>query len=224
MRRQFIEVSDDMNWGKMELQQLEPSDMEVMSLVKAGAPLLTAIETQRRSSADPLKQVRIWDLQTGEGAVFTPARGEDPKAQLDQHRVWVCPLFLPFVRWLFRQDCTDITALPRLVEFPEGDVCHLQGYRRGGPDITAFGVVRDKVVEALRLAVTLPGTAVQAAAFVQASLSPEEYLIWCSHRDSLAAHEQPRLIGSMLTESGRFVAAPVVTPEGRTQIALVAKV
>lgn len=101
----------------------------------------TSEEWGRRSAVDnwPLLGGRGWsndhiivmDLQTGEGAVFKP--GGLASADLKKHRVWVCPLFEPFLTWLYQQDLSDLSKLPALVEFPDAEFA-LSGYRRPGPD------------------------------------------------------------------------------------------
>ena len=68
-------------------------------------------------------------LQTGEGAMFRP--GGSPAADLDKHAVWVCPLFQPFLAWLYEQDLTDLDALPAHVELPDAEFA-FAGYRRPG--------------------------------------------------------------------------------------------
>lgn len=71
----------------------------------------------------------VLDLATGEGAIFWP--GGSPVADLEKHRVWVCPMFEPFLEWLYRQDLTDLEVLPDLVELPNAPAA-MAGYRRGG--------------------------------------------------------------------------------------------
>ena len=95
-----------------------------------------------RSEIDPinmplLRQIgwghnHIWvlDLQTCEGAGFRP--GGYAKADLEKHKIWVCPLFEPFLTWLYRQDLDRIDELPQVVEL-EADF-EFHGYRRPGPE------------------------------------------------------------------------------------------
>ena len=63
--------------------------------------------------------------------MFRP--GGMPKADLDQHRVWVCPMFEPFLAWLYEfADASDwFDRLPELVELPNAPAS-MQGYRREG--------------------------------------------------------------------------------------------
>jgi len=72
----------------------------------------------------------VCDLQTGEGAFFRP--GGLARADLERNRIWVCPMFEPFLTWLYTQDLTNIDALPNLVELPDAPFA-MQGYRRPGP-------------------------------------------------------------------------------------------
>jgi hypothetical protein len=76
----------------------------------------------------------LWvaDLQTGEGALFRP--GGHAPADLEKHRIWVCPLFEPFLSWLYQQDLTDLQALPDYVELPDAPFA-FAGYRRPGPEV-----------------------------------------------------------------------------------------
>jgi hypothetical protein len=62
----------------------------------------------------------VLDLQTGEGNIFYAVPSGYPKADLDKHKVWVCPLFEPFLGWLYQQDLTDVTHLPDSVTLPTG--------------------------------------------------------------------------------------------------------
>lgn len=75
----------------------------------------------------------VLDLQTGEGAVFKP-KGY-AKGDLDKHALWVCPLFEPFLGWLYEQNLTDIEKLPALVKIKNPESA-LYGYRRPGPGAT----------------------------------------------------------------------------------------
>jgi hypothetical protein len=98
-------------------------------------------EWARVSAVDdrPLLRGRGWasyhifvmDLQTGEGAMFRPAGYA--KADLNKHKIWVCPLFEHFLEWLYKQDLADLAALPKLVTFKVGEIpFDLYGYRRPG--------------------------------------------------------------------------------------------
>lgn len=84
--------------------------------------------------------VLVLDLQTGEGAIFLP--GGAASADLDKHRVWVCPMFGPFLQWLYAHEREADVAyedglpvwfvtLPPLVELPAAPGA-MFGYRRSG--------------------------------------------------------------------------------------------
>jgi len=68
------------------------------------------------------------DMQTLEGAAFR--HGGHAKADLDRHRIWVCPLFEPFLTWLYTQDAARLGELDQLVTLDAP--LALAGYRRGG--------------------------------------------------------------------------------------------
>lgn len=73
----------------------------------------------------------VLDLETGEGAIFKP--GGFAKADLDKRKIWVCPMFEPFLTWLYKQDRSDLSKLPSLVTFKVGEVeFAMHGYRRTG--------------------------------------------------------------------------------------------
>ena len=80
------------------------------------------------------QHLMVTDLQTGEGAIFRP--GGLASVDLDKHRVWVCPMFEPFLVWLYgflRERPPD--DLPELVELPDAEPA-MYGYRRSGPEPT----------------------------------------------------------------------------------------
>jgi len=123
MKTRLIEAtSNGFNWGKFLLGRFDESELSVRSAVN-GSPLVSG----RGWTADHLW---VLDLQTGEGACFRP--GGYAKADLDKHAIWVCPLFEPFLAWLYEQDLRDLQALPAVVELPDADNA-LYGYRRPGP-------------------------------------------------------------------------------------------
>ena len=77
-----------------------------------------------------LDYVWVLDLQTGEGAYFR--HGGNAKADLTKHAIWVCPLYEPFLTWLYAQDLSDIEALPARIDLPNSPFS-FAGYRRPGP-------------------------------------------------------------------------------------------
>jgi hypothetical protein len=133
---QFIETSNDFNHGKFMLARLDAAELRARS----------ALPGYEESSLWHLGGLRafnkhttlVFDLQTGEGATFTLARHGSPSADLTKHKIWVCPMFEPFLHWLYAQGLDhgagDIAALPRFVELSMADGAAFQGYRRPGPD------------------------------------------------------------------------------------------
>lgn len=128
MKIKIIEVTNGFNWGKFLLarfdvewqyrSQLEDDDF--------GGPLLFQLGWRP-------EHLWVLDLQTGEGALFRP--GGLAKADLDKHRVWVCPMFEPFITKLWRMDLSDLDALPDVMELSEADApSGFRGYRRPGPE------------------------------------------------------------------------------------------
>lgn len=100
----------------------------------------------------------VSDLQTGESAIFL--LGGHAANDLDKHAIWVCPLFEPFLEWLYVQWnewCAQMLAskdplpspgdfLPQLpkqvkVDYP----MELSGRRRNGP----FEALARELAEAL---------------------------------------------------------------------------
>jgi hypothetical protein len=131
MLTKFVEVTNEVggrpfNWGKFmvarftEGEWARQSNEPVAGMIRL--PLLDMIGWGAR-------HVIIFDLQTCEGAAFLP--GGYPKADLEKHKIWVCPLFEPFLEWLYTQDLTNLDALPNYV-FLKDAPADMKGYRREG--------------------------------------------------------------------------------------------
>jgi len=119
----FIEVTNGpLNWGKFLVARFDAEDLAHESVILPGRGLLGAIGWNPR-------QLWVMDLQTCEGAAFVP--GGLASADLDKHRVWVCPMFEPFLTWLYKQDVSNLDALPAHVDLDAAFALH--GYRRRGP-------------------------------------------------------------------------------------------
>lgn len=126
MDTRFVEVTNGPNnWGKFAVCQF------------------TVEEWQSRSAIDPKRSLlagRGWtpehmlvlDLQTGEGAIFAP--WGLASADLNQkHKIWVCPLFEPFLNWLYLRYRAGgmFETLPVHVDIPDAPFA-MHGYRREG--------------------------------------------------------------------------------------------
>ena len=120
MQTKIIEAaSKEGNWGKFMLARLD-EEWQRRSVISERI-LLSEIGWTR-------KHLVVFDLQTGEGALFLP--GGYARADLDKHKVWVCPLFEPFLEWLYTQNLSYLNLLPDSVEIPAP--LELVGYRRKG--------------------------------------------------------------------------------------------
>lgn len=123
MKTKIVEVTNGpLNWGKMLVGRLD-WEWSRESAVAHGQRLLAAI------GWNP-DQVLVLDLQTREGAVFRP--GGCAAADLEKHRVWVCPMFQPFLEWLYTQDLSDLDRLPDHVDLKDAPFAW-SGHRRPGP-------------------------------------------------------------------------------------------
>lgn len=135
MRTVIIESKGRMNWGKFMVGVFDGGDVgreQLVDPIREGASLLRQIGWDAH--------VHFWllDLQTGEGAIFR--HGGLARADLNNHRIWVCPLFQHMLEWLYKQPLAVVQTLdlPARVDFPDvaGD---FQGYRRPGPGGDACG-------------------------------------------------------------------------------------
>jgi hypothetical protein len=131
MKTKIIEGTNNFNWGKFLIGRFD-HEWEVRSSIDQRMLL-----GGRGWSQDHLF---VMDLQTGEGFVTLP--GGVAEADLDRHHVWVCPMFLPFLTWLYKQDLTDIDKLPSLVELVGES--SFRGYRRTGK---SSGATTDPAIE-----------------------------------------------------------------------------
>lgn len=119
-----FEASNRFNHGKFAVGRLAAELAWRSSLPGfEGRPLLASIGYNA-------PDLWVLDLQTCEGAAFR--HGGHASNDLAKHRIWVCPLFEPFLWWLYAQDVNDLGALPRHVSLPDAPSA-LYGYRRGSP-------------------------------------------------------------------------------------------
>lgn len=126
MFTKIVEVTNNnQNWGKFML--LRP-DTEWLRR--------SAIDRSSRRSL--LGQIgwtpeHLWvlDLQTGEGACFLP--GGHAGSDLNKHKIWVCPMYEPFLGWLYGQNLADLARLPDMVNLPDAPFS-FHGYRRPGTE------------------------------------------------------------------------------------------
>ena len=98
------------NWGKFAVGQFTSDEWSRRSALP-GAESLTPLIWRLGWRPD---NIWVLDLQTGEGALFKP--GGFAPADLTKHAIWTCPLFLPFLSWLYAQNLNDLDHLPDLVD------------------------------------------------------------------------------------------------------------
>lgn len=123
MHVKFIEATNkDMNWGKFVVCRFDKDEWERRSAIDPGRSILAT----RGWSPD---NIWVLDLETREGAAFKP--GGLAAADLQKHKVWVCPLYQPFLEWLYTQDLSDLGRLPAMVNLPEAPFA-MYGHRRPG--------------------------------------------------------------------------------------------
>lgn len=134
MRTKIIEVTNGFNWGKFLI-----GEFDTEWGLKSEIPLDPSIEALNMPLLNQLGWARgqyflVLDLQTGEGAIFNPV-GSARHDLNGKHKIWVCPMFEPFLLWLYEQPM-DLDKLPTVVNFTEQEApSAMYGYRRGGPDI-----------------------------------------------------------------------------------------
>lgn len=134
MITKFIEATDGthFNWGKFAVCRFTEEEWARRSALSD----TTAVSESGRPTARKLLPSLGWstghvlvvDLATGEGSLFWP-KGLASADLNEKHQIWVCPMFEPFLGWLYAQDLSNLEALPGLVNL--GDVpTSMQGYRR----------------------------------------------------------------------------------------------
>lgn len=125
MRTKIIEATNGFNWGKFLLGEFD-HEWQVQSAVDEGRALLSAL-----GWTPSARHVWVLDLQTGEGAHFPVRERGHARSDLNKHRIWVCPLYEPFLAWLYAQAAVPLDELPTLVNLPEAESA-MYGYRRQG--------------------------------------------------------------------------------------------
>ncbi len=121
------------NWGKFALCRFTPDEWSRPAQMP-GAPERSLLGQLGWAN----DHIMVTDLATGEGAMFRPGNGL-ASAGLEKHQIWVCPLFEPFLEWLFhhaRGNPGWWDTVPAIVWLPEAPGA-LHGYRRPGPDTGA---------------------------------------------------------------------------------------
>ena len=128
MKTKFIEATSNFNWGKFMVARFTDEEWAQKSAhPDSPGPLLRQLGWGRN-------QTVVFDLQACEGAMFCPPGA--PVHDLEKHKIWVCPMFPCFLEWLYKQDLTDLDALPSIITIPQEIAQRYEafrGYRRPGP-------------------------------------------------------------------------------------------
>jgi hypothetical protein len=135
MLTKFIEAGNGWNWGKFVVAQFDPEEWHRRPKFPGcdgedAAPLIVG------RGWDPRRHYFVMDLQTGEGAMF--ALDGSPDYDLtEKHAIWTCPMFKPFLRWLYAHYADgwrDPAELPDFVTFTEEEApSSMAGSRGRGP-------------------------------------------------------------------------------------------
>lgn len=124
METKFVEAIGTLNWGKFMVGRFTQDEWDRRSEVD-GRRLVAGRGWDRH------RHLLVFDLQTGEGALFWPHANGMARMDLAKHKIWVCPLYEPFLEWLYLQDPDDLDVLPDRVELMDAEPS-MYGYRRAG--------------------------------------------------------------------------------------------
>ena len=97
MQTFFVEAGNGFNWGKFLVAKFDPEEWQ------RRAQFPGCEDTGRMLLGrgwSPERHHFVMDLQTGEGAMFALDGFPDYDLQ-EKHAIWTCPMFLPFLRWLY---------------------------------------------------------------------------------------------------------------------------
>lgn len=125
MKTKIIEATNGpLNWGKFMVCQFDQEEWDR----RPQAPGCESLRPLLREIGWDNNFIWVLDLQTGEGALFR--RGGSATVDLNKHQIWVCPLYEPFLTWLYK-NFKDLDSLPEHVDMPDAEFA-LSGYRRPG--------------------------------------------------------------------------------------------
>lgn len=125
METKFVEVTNGpRNWGKFLLGRFTDEEWNMRSAIGGmHVRLLPSIGWAR-------DHIWVMDLQTCEAVGVSI--GGSAHADLNKHKVWVCPMFEPFLEWLYKQKLPlDFSKIPAHVDLPDAEFA-MHGYRREG--------------------------------------------------------------------------------------------
>lgn len=128
MLSKMVELTNFFYWGKFMVMKFTMEEWRVESQIGSGSLLAGRGWTP--------KHLWVLDLQTGEGAFFLP--GGHASYDLENHQIWVCPMFEVFLKWLYEHPefHEDIVTMPSLIELTDEETMRkssLYGHRHSGP-------------------------------------------------------------------------------------------
>jgi len=144
MHTKIVELTNGFNWGKFLLGRFDAEEWARRPSIEhpyaEHLPLLASI------GWGP-EHVWILDLQTGEGACFRP--GGCVKADLEKHKIWVCPMFEIFLGCHRAIRARNTPSFPRRAGAPAN--AHVPQDLFGCVDLAGHGAQASRGVPALRL-------------------------------------------------------------------------
>jgi hypothetical protein len=130
MEVKIIEAGNGFNWGKFLVMRPDENEWARGSAVPIAESGLPPVRSLLAARGWAPYHIIVFDLETNEGASFTP--GGLASADLNKHQIWVCPMYEPFLEWLYKQDLTELSKLPDYVHLDAPSA--MAGYRRPGPN------------------------------------------------------------------------------------------
>ena len=132
MKTKFVEVTNNFNWGKFCIAKFDEEEMQRRSQIDEPTAFGPPRSLLNACGWETDQMDWIFDLQTGEGAIFR--LGGSAHADLEKHKVWVCPMFEPFLEYvydLYEKGTFDFDSFPNFVTLSEAPRA-MYGYRRLG--------------------------------------------------------------------------------------------
>jgi hypothetical protein len=119
METRFVEAGNGFNWGKFLVARFDSEEWSRRTTF----PGTDDLRMLQGRGWDYQRHWFVMDLQTGEGAMF-PLDGSPDYDLKEKHAIWTCPMFLPFLRWLYdwyAEGHRDLAQLPPYVTFTEDE-------------------------------------------------------------------------------------------------------
>lgn len=126
MKITFVEATNGFNWGKFAIGRFDADEVAYRSVVENEDMGVSASLVRSRGWGP--EHFWFMDLQTGEAALFR--HGGFARADLNKHRIWVCPMAEPALTWIMAH---PLNELPTVIHLTEAEApSSFAGYRRPG--------------------------------------------------------------------------------------------